>query len=258
MDQLSRETNISWTGATFNPWWGCTKVSPGCDHCYAEAQDKRYGGDHWGKGVPRRVMSDEHWKGPLKWNKQAQVDGVKLKVFCASMADVMDDEAPEGQRERLWSLIDQTPNLLWQLLTKRPQRYPRYLPKKGFLFDNVILGATTESQEFYDVRMRPLDYAVCILRGRGFMHPVQNFISYEPALGPIKMGPLHPDWVIFGGETGAVRRPMELAWAKTIKAECDYIGIPFFMKQMSAQTPAAAAALIPTDLLVRDFPRSEQ
>jgi protein gp37 len=251
---MGRETNISWTDASFNPWWGCTKVSPGCDHCYAEAFDKRVGGAHWGKGMPRRVFGDEHWAHPLKWNKKAQADGVKLKVFCASMADVMDDEAPEGQRERLWELIDQTPCLIWQLLTKRPQRYMRYLPKEGFRHDNVILGATTESQEFYDVRMRPLDDAVCFLRRRGYMHQVQNFISYEPALGPIKMGPLHPDWAIFGGETGNGRRPMELAWAEAIKAECEYIGIPFFMKQMSARTPGVAKELIPAHLLMHEFP----
>jgi protein gp37 len=251
---MGEVTGIAWTDHTFNPWHGCTKVSPGCDNCYAEAFDKRVGGAHWGKGEPRRVFGEKHWNEPLKWNKKAQADGVKTKVFCASMADVMDDEAPKGQRERLWALIDQTPNLLWQLLTKRPHRYTRYLPKDGFQHDNVILGTTTESQEFYDVRMRHLDDAVIFLRQRGFMRQVQNFISYEPALGPIQMGALYPDWVIFGGETGAGRRPMELEWAEAIKAECEYIGIPFFFKQMSAQTPKQAAALIPAHMLVREFP----
>lgn len=251
---MGEATGISWTQATFNPWWGCTKVSPGCDHCYAEAFDKRVGGAHWGKGEPRRVFGEKHWSEPLKWNKKAEADGVILKTFCASMADVMDDEAPEGQRERLWKLIDNTPFLLWQLLTKRPHRYTRYLPQRGFRHNNVILGTTTENQEFYDARMRPLDDAVIFLRQRGFRHQVMNFISYEPALGPVVMGALHPDWVIFGGETGAGRRAMETEWAADIKAECKYIGIPFFMKQMSAATPTAAAALIPANLLLREFP----
>jgi protein gp37 len=252
---VGKDTGISWTDHTFNPWWGCTKVSLGCDHCYAETQDAKFSPDpHWGKGVARRTFGDAHWNEPLKWQKAAEKAGRTEKVFCASMADVMDDEAPEGQRERLWDVINQTPNLLWQLLTKRPQRYTRYLPKDGFRHDNVILGTTTENQQFYNVRMRLLNDAVIELRLRGFVHQVQNFISYEPALGPIKMGPLHPDWVIFGGETGAGRRPMELAWAEAIKAECEYIGIPFFMKQMSAFRPATAASMIPAHLLVRQFP----
>src|ERR1035438_1812836 len=128
---MGETTGISWTDATFNPWWGCTKVSPGCDHCYAETFDKRVFGvkAHWGKDAPRRLMSDHYWKDPIRWDKKAAKEGVKRKVFCASMADILDDDAPEGQRERLWDLIDQTPNLIWQLLTKRPQRYERYLPK---------------------------------------------------------------------------------------------------------------------------------
>src|ERR1700690_3208874 len=108
---MGKDTSISWTDSTFSPWWGCTKVSPGCDNCYAETFDKRWGTPHWGKGVPRRVFSDKHWAEPLKWNRLAGASGKPWRVFCASMADVMDDEAPEGQRERLWELIDQTPNL---------------------------------------------------------------------------------------------------------------------------------------------------
>lgn len=96
-------------GFTFNPVWGCTKVSPGCDKCYAESFDKRVGGHHWGKGMPRRTFGDAHWGEPLKWNRDAQKSGVKSKVFCGSMCDVMDDEWPDGVRERLWDLIDQTP-----------------------------------------------------------------------------------------------------------------------------------------------------
>lgn len=252
---MGKETGISWTDHTFNPWWGCTKVSPGCDHCYAETQDAKFSADpHWGKGVPRRVFGEKHWNEPMKWQKDAAAAGRIDKVFCASMADVMDDEAPKDERERLWWLIDDTPNLLWQLLTKRPQRYTRYLPKQGFKHDNVILGTTTEDQEFYNIRMPHLNDAVLFLRRLGFMHRVNNFISYEPALGPIKMGALHPDWVIFGGETGNGRRPMEIEWAENMKAECEYLGIPFFMKQVSAFNPKTAASLIPEHMLVRNFP----
>lgn len=262
---MSESTSISWTDATFNPWWGCTSVSPGCDHCYAETFDKRVGGDHWGKGKPRRVFGQKHWDEPLQWNDRARKSGIRTKVFCASMADVMDDEAPEGQRERLWELIDRTPYLVWQLLTKRPQRYARYLPQ-GFAHNNVWLGTTAENQEFYNIRW-------AALRQVAADYDLTSFISYEPALGGISMDefvmnlsdegdrddlsrivPDYPSWLIFGGETGGKRRPMEQRWAEWIKDECQDSGTYFFMKQMSASTPARAADLIPVHLLVREFP----
>lgn len=245
---MSKETGISWTHHTFNPWWGCTKVSPGCDHCYAETLDARWGDPHWGKGVPRRVFGDKHWSEPLAWNAAAAKIGQCKLVFCASMADVMDDEAPDGQRERLWLLIDQTPNLIWQLLTKRPQRYVRYLPE-NFKHRNVWLGMSAEDQKSHDIRW-PYLCDAAIRRG------LKTFISYEPALGPLSIareGWL-PGWVICGGESGRERRPMEQKWAEDLHLQCKRSGVKFFMKQMSAATPAAGSALIPAHLLVREFP----
>lgn len=121
-------SSIEWTTHTFNPWWGCTKVSDGCKFCYAETLSKRYGHSVWGPGKARRLMSDNHWQEPVKWNKQAQEQGTRYRVFCASMADVFDEQAPEGQLDRLWELIRVTPYLDWQLLTKRPQRICASLP----------------------------------------------------------------------------------------------------------------------------------
>src|SRR5271167_714272 len=118
---MGEKTAISWTDHTFNPWWGCTRVSPGCVNCYAETFDKRvFGaeGVHWGPGKPRRTFGDKHWNEPLRWNKKAREAGVYRKVFCASMADIFDVEAPTGERERLWDLIRSTDCLIWQLLTK--------------------------------------------------------------------------------------------------------------------------------------------
>ena len=247
---MGKETGISWTTHTFNPWHGCTKVSAGCDHCYAETVDAKFSAEsHWGKGVPRKTFGDKHWNEPLAWQRAAEKASRIDKVFCASMADVMDDEAPDGQRERLWALIDRTPNLFWQLLSKRPQRYERYLPP-SFEHSNVILGTTAETQDCYDIRMPSLLYAARRLS-------LKAFVSYEPALGPLTMQDRgKPDWLIFGGETGEGRRPMELAWAESIKAECEASGVAFFMKQMSAFRPATAANLIPAHLLVRQFPDS--
>ena len=254
---MGKVTGISWTDHSFNPWWGCTKVSAGCDNCYAEAFDKRVGGAHWGKGAPRREFSDKHWREPLCWDQNAERDKVRRKVFCASMADVMDDEAPDGARERLWDLINNTPHLVWQLLTKRPHRYSRYLPKK-FMFNNVWYGTTAENQEHFDVRF-PIVKEVAIQRG-GI-----DWISYEPAIGPLSIirSPrsgfyynLRPDWVIFGGESGNVRRPCERVWLEGLVHEVrtESPETALFVKQMGGRTPAEGKAAISVEFNIQEFP----
>jgi protein gp37 len=256
---MGKETGISWTSHTFNPWWGCTKVSAGCDHCYAETLDARWGDPHWGKGVPRRTFGDKHWAEPLAWNAAAKKAGKRELVFCASMADVMDDEAPAGQRERLWELIDATPWLTWQLLTKRPTRYNSYLPEK-FQHGNVWLGASAENQTFYNIRWS-------VLRVIAHDYDLISFISYEPALGPLSIDEYacslpadgdrfeeYPDWIICGGESGNDRRPMEQKWAENLQSECEIGGVKFFMKQMSARTPGEGKNLIPAHLLIHEMP----
>src|SRR5258706_450821 len=102
--KMGERTDISWTDHTFNPWWGCTKVGPGCDHCYAEALALRFG-TRWGVGQPRRFFGDKHWNEPRRWHKKALAVGNRRRVFCASMADVFDNEVEQEHRERLWSLI---------------------------------------------------------------------------------------------------------------------------------------------------------
>jgi protein gp37 len=199
-------------------------------------------------------MSDAYWKEPLKWNRLAAASGKPWKVFCASMADVMDDEAPAGQRERLWELIDNTPHLIWQLLTKRPQRYARYLPSR-FKNWNVWLGTSTENQKNYDLR-----WPILARQRERYAGLVPVFVSYEPALGPLtieghlRYGAGVPDWVICGGESGSGRRPMEQSWAESLLNECREADVQFFMKQMSAQTPEKGAALIPLHLLIHQTP----
>jgi protein gp37 len=200
-------------------------------------------------------MSDAYWRQPLRWNANAKKEGVKHKVFCASMADVMDDETPEGQRARLWELIDNTPNLIWQLLTKRPQRYMTYLPT-GFKHGNVWLGTSAEDQRNYDLRWP-------ILRKASDNWGTISWISYEPALGPLTLRTPSadgnfkvPDWVICGGESGNERRPMEQTWAEKLRDECRIFGVKFFMKQMSARTPEQGKTLIPAHLLIHEFPET--
>lgn len=257
---MGEYTTIAWTDSSWNPWIGCTKVSLGCDHCYAEAQDHRWGHDSWGKDKPRRLTSEGNWRKPVQWNKEARIKGKRWKVFCGSLCDVMDDEAPSGARERLWELIDATPNLTWQLLTKRPHRYERYLPRH-FKHRNVWLGFTAENQQFYDLRWSIVQPLVSM---RGMI----SFVSYEPALGPLSIerwvdvnaGGWHwpqffPTWVIAGGESGVGFRAMDPQWAVDLSRECAKHEVKFFMKQLSARTPKYGAELIPAELLIRQFPK---
>ncbi len=118
---MAKNSQIEWTHHTFNPWWGCTKVSSACDNCYAELWAKRMGHQLWGTAAPRRFFGDKHWQEPLMWNEEAGLASRRERVFCASMADVFERSDLDAQRARLWQLIQSTPNLDWLLLTKRPQ-----------------------------------------------------------------------------------------------------------------------------------------
>ena len=126
---MGATTEIAWTDRTFNPWWGCARVSPGCEHCYAEAWAKRTGRQLWGPHAARRTFGEAHWREPLRWNAVAEKSGIRSRVFCASMADIFEDlRALDQERCRLWTLIDATPWLDWQVLTKRPEQIARLSP----------------------------------------------------------------------------------------------------------------------------------
>ena len=118
---MAETSKIEWTDSTFNPWIGCTKVSPGCEHCYAEMDAKRRGWTKWGKGNQRKRTSPALWKNPIQWNEEAASAGRRQRVFCASLADVFDAEVNDKWRSDLWKLVAKTPHLDWLILTKRPQ-----------------------------------------------------------------------------------------------------------------------------------------
>src|SRR5262245_27940087 len=136
-------TSISWCDHTFNPWWGCVEVSPACDHCYARQEAKRYGHAVWGSDAPRRFFGNRHWSEPIKWNRRAQRDGVRRRVFCASMADVLEERDDvvgrelDTARRGLWDVIANTDQLDWLLLTKRPAGYRRLVPREILARPNV-------------------------------------------------------------------------------------------------------------------------
>jgi protein gp37 len=225
---MGENSKIEWTDHTFNIAWGCEKVSPACDKCYAESWAKRAGHSLWGKDAPRRVMSAEHWKAPLKWNAAAAKAGVVARVFCSSMADVFEDHPTIAeQRERLWPMIAATPNLQWLLLTKRPGNVAKMVPALWLSTwpENVLPGFTAENQEWFDRREGAA-------RKLWLENAVQWFVSYEPALGPIDFRGFAPiAWIIVGGESGAGARPMMLSWVRSARDQALAAGVPFFLKQ---------------------------
>jgi protein gp37 len=232
---MADQTKIEWTTSTFNPWIGCTNVSPGCDHCYAETQNEFRKWTQWGPHGERRRTSSANWQKPLQWQRGADAFykqwGHRQRVFCASLADVFDNQAPQGWRDDLWKLIRDTPDLDWQLLTKRPQNIRKMLPSDwGKGYRNVWLGISAEDQEHWNQRWPVLADIPAKIR----------FLSYEPALGPLDLA--HPareffhagmrvDWVISGGESGNGARLMQPAWARAMRDQCRDLGIPFFHKQ---------------------------
>lgn len=259
---MGETTAIAWTDHTFNPWWGCTRVSPGCEHCYAETFAKRTGNDVWGKNADRRFFGDKHWSEPVKWNAKAKAEGRRRRVFCASMADVFEHYRPgykdilTEHRERLFGLIEDTPWLDWQLLTKRPENVLRMVPQSwaedyaeygppdtfGPWPRNCWIGCTVEDQERADKRIPSL---------LNIPAPVR-FLSCEPLIGPVDFNACDAwnpqdnafylegiQWVIVGGESGPKHRPLNLEHARLLRDQCAAADVAFFFKQIGGRTPTA-------------------
>lgn len=244
---MAENSKIEWTDHTFNPWIGCTKVSPACDHCYAEAMmDTRYGRVHWGAGEDRSRTSASNWQQPRRWNKLAEKAGTRPFVFCASLADVFDNEVDPMWRRDLFKLIEETPHLIWLLLTKRIGNVVKMTdPFAGnpLLPENAALGATMANLEEYDRdRMKLWDAAMTC-------RPLFTFGSFEPMLGPVILDKHAPDWIICGGESGRNAREMNPQWARDLRDGSTRFDRAFFMKQMTGKKP------IPDDLLIRQFPK---
>lgn len=251
---MSDNSAIEWTDHTFSPWWGCSRVSPACAHCYADAWASRWGHEVWRRHGPRRMLSENVWKRPLTWNRDAERTGIPAKVFCASMADVFEDHPQVTEaRKRLWGVIEATPWLRWQLLTKRPENVASMVPWGNSWPSWVWIGTSVENQKWADIRIPVLVSIPAAVR----------FLSCEPLLSHVDLelieewgkctcgagpsgyygmhergcgtapGPnwdrLH--WIIGGGESGPKARRTDPAWFCSLRAQCRDSGTPYFMKQ---------------------------
>lgn len=245
--RMAENSKIEWTDHTFNPWIGCTKVSPACQNCYAERDmDHRYGKVAWGPSGTRVKTSEDNWRKPLRWNREAGENGIRYRVFCASLADVFEDwrgpihdhrgeridSTMDDLRRDLFELIDATPNLDWLLLTKRPEN----IRAKWHSFSwqtqcdvpyrsNVWLGTSVESSDYLS--------RIDSLKVAGGLVSVL-FISAEPVVGPIPTLGDYLDgisWVIAGGESGPCARPADPNWFRMIREQCEVHGVPFHFKQ---------------------------
>jgi protein gp37 len=234
---MAATSKIEWTDATFNPWVGCTKIArvhrrpSACDFCYAEKWAKRSGQVSWGNH-PRRRTTESYWNAPVAWNRRASdfqsTFGRRQRVFCASLADVFDNQVDPAWRRDLFELIRACDQLDWLLLTKRPQNIRKMLPTNwGTGYANVWLGTTAEDSDAYQRRVSHLLALPAAVR----------FVSYEPALGPL--GPISisgrvPDWIIIGGESGVradLLRGTHPQWARDAIAECRREKVAPFLKQ---------------------------
>jgi protein gp37 len=227
---MGKNSTIEWTHHTFNPWWGCTKVSQACKFCYAEVWARRTGGDYWGPRAPRRFFGEQHWKEPIKWDEEAVAASRRARVFCASMADVFEYRTELHQwREKLWNVIERTTNLDWLLLTKRPQRIA-FPNRWGAWPSNVWLGTTVENQKTASERIPHLLENSARVR----------FLSCEPLVGPIDVSPYLRagiNWVIAGGESGGKSRPSHPGWFRDLRDQCIDAGVPFLFKQWGNWSP---------------------
>lgn len=295
-----KDSKIQWTDHTFNPWEGCTKVSPGCANCYAEDRDKRWhNGEHWGKGAPRRRTSEANWRKPVAWNNAVIAGRIsndnasewpaRPRVFSASLGDWLDPEVPVEWLSDFLELIQETPNLDWLLLTKRPELWQErmnavrqrpnlvweWLAKwsvDGIAPHNVWIGTTVEDQKRADERIPALLDIPAKVR----------FLSVEPMLEQIDLAAFlgHcPDitgdqmvsynmgisWVICGGESGREARTFCLHWARNLRDRCKAAEVPFFMKQLGSKANVISLEITgkggdpdewPEDLRIREFPKS--
>jgi protein gp37 len=214
---MSDGSTIEWTQATWNPVTGCTKVSPGCAHCYAETFAERF------RGVPGHPYENgfdlqlrpERLDLPLQWKRSRL-------IFVNSMSDLFHEEVPDDYIAAVFQTMNQAWWHRFQVLTKRPERAAGIAGKLVWP-QNVWMGTSVENQRW-----------TCRIDALRDIPAQVRFLSCEPLLGPLDLDLNGIGWVIVGGESGPRARPMKEEWADSIRRQCDDAGVPFFFKQWGA------------------------
>lgn len=270
---MASNSQIEWCDHTDNLWWGCQHAGEGCKNCYAETLANRWAGKSgklWGADTPRRIVKGV-WRDFRKQQAAAEKAGRIDLVFVGSMMDIFEQAKPlidhegnpvltengmqettEALRHRFFNeVIPQSPNLFFLLLTKRSSQIKNLIPfhwyEEANRPKNVIMGATVATQK---------DMATVSKHMKLVSAYFPTFLSVEPMLEAVRFptsayigGSYTPDWVICGGESGHNRRPFKVEWAEDLLSQCQFMRIPFFMKQIDKVQP------VPDHLLIREFPR---
>lgn len=275
-------SNIEWTDYTWNPWRGCSKVSPGCANCYAERLVTTRLGGEWGPGKPRQLASEKILGDPKRWNKNPWVgdgDRHRARVFLGSLMDIADEEVPIERFSAAIATVGDCREIDFLIVTKRPELFMERLAHAAawgreysgrYTFaerwsqwllvpSNVWMITSVENQEMLEERVPHL------LRIPAAVHG----LSCEPLLGPLEMDltkpmPIHDDqygdqheyyevkrgidWVIAGGESGPGARPCNVDWIRSVRDQCQTAGVPVFVKQLGSNVPNIGN--VPPEVLV--------
>ena len=243
---MAVKSAIEWTNATWNPVTGCTKVSPGCAHCYAEAITLRFG--RGGPFLPGKTTIQLHTDRlylPLSWNSPR-------RIFVNSMSDLFHEEVPSSFIQQVFTVMGEANWHTFQILTKRHQRLTMLAPQLVWP-GNVWMGVSVENQYWADRRVPALLKVPAAVR----------FLSVEPLLKPVGLSDYleHLDWVIAGGESGPRARPIDPNWVRKLRDECIAAGVAFFFKQWGGRTSKAGGRVLDGRIWdemprVRDAPRT--
>ncbi len=234
-------TTIEWTEQTWNPITGCTKVSPGCKNCYAEAMACRL--KAMGQPQYQDVINGKRWTGEVEFVVSALDKPRKRQkptmYFVNSMSDLFHDNIRFGWLRAIWRVMADTPQHTYQILTKRAERMQQFADVMATMFgvlDNVWLGVSVENQAMAEERILWLTDATAAVR----------FLSVEPLLGPVNLSEWinEVNWVIVGGESGPNARPIKAEWVRSLRDQCQEAEVPFFFKQWGGKNKKAAGRLL--------------
>ena len=244
---MSGKSAIEWTHSTWNPLTGCTKISPGCKHCYAERMAMRLqamGQPNYRNGF-QLTLHEHLLEAPLKWKKPQ-------RIFVNSMSDLFHDDVPFPFIQRIFDVMRRASWHQFQILTKRSERLANCHSKIDWPV-NVWMGVSVENQDYI--------FRIDHLRQTGAN---VKFLSLEPLLGPLPSLCLQGiQWVIVGGESGPKARPMKESWVLDIREQCDTAGVPLFFKQAGRvlsvewglkSRKGSDSAELPEEFRIREYP----